>query len=79
MCKYCKNLFTGNSSENLVHSDVVANDIYVASIVSFIGENNEDEPVVSTVLMSDHGESIASDEIVIGWCPVCGRSLKSCS
>ena len=76
MCKYCKNLFTGNSSENLVRSDIVANGVYVASIVSFVGESDGEEPVISTILMNDHGESIATAEIVIGWCPVCGRSLK---
>jgi hypothetical protein len=79
MCKYCENLFTGNSSENLVHSDVIANGVYVASSVSFIGENDNDEPVICTTLMNNHGENVASDEIVISWCPVCGRSLKSCS
>jgi len=77
MCKYCENLFTGNSSENLVRSDVIANGVYVASSISFIGENEKDEPVICTMLMNNHGESVTSDEIIISWCPVCGRSLKS--
>ncbi len=76
MCVYCDKLYSGNSSENLSHAKINANGVMVASMVSYIGENDELQPMLRTVLMDNHGEYIAAEEIYIGWCPVCGRKLK---
>lgn len=75
MCKYCGNLFSGNSCDFVLGADVSVNDIYVSSVITFIGENDDGKPVLSTILMDNHAASIASDEIEIFWCPVCGRQL----
>ena len=77
MCKYCDNLFSGNSSENLNHAEINANGVFMGGIVTCLEENEANQPVLSTVLMNNHGENIASNSIIIGWCPICGKSLKS--
>ena len=76
MCMYCDKLYSGNSSENLSHAKINANGVMVALMVSYIGENDELQPTLRTVLMDNHGECIAAEEIYISWCPVCGRKLK---
>ena len=76
MCVYCDKLYSGNSSENLSHAKINANGVMVALMVSYIGENDELQPTLRTVLMDNHGENIAAEEIYISWCPVCGRKLK---
>lgn len=75
MCKYCKNLYSGNSSEILNRADISANSVFMGSIISSVGENEDSQPTISSVLMNNQGEVIASDETIIGWCPVCGRRL----
>jgi len=58
---------------NGVKQDVV---FPMGFIVTCIEENDDDQPVLCTILMNNHGESIAFDSMVIGWCPVCGKPLR---
>ena len=76
MCKYCEKLFTGNSSENLNEAEIHANGVFMGSVVTFLEENDDDQPVLRTILMNDHAEAIATDGVIIGWCPICGRKLS---
>jgi len=76
MCKYCDKLYSGNSSENLSHAEIYANGVYMGFIVTCIEENDDDQPVLCTVLMNNNGESIVSYSLVIGWCPACGKPLR---
>lgn len=75
MCKYCENLFMGNSNKFLSDAKVRANNVFIASVITFIGEDKNDKPVLCTVLVDNHAVSITSEEIAINWCPVCGRKL----
>ena len=78
MCKYCANLFSGNSCEFVLSADVSVNDVSLSSVITFIGESDDGKPMLSTILMDNHAACIASDEIDIFWCPVCGRQLITC-
>ena len=75
MCKYCKNLYTGNPSEYLTHADTSAKGVFI-ELYSLRSARMMVCATIRSVLMNNQGEEIVAEEIIIGWCPVCGRSLK---
>ena len=75
MCKYCEKLYSGNSSMYLNCAKIFTNEVFAGSLVSFIEENDADQPILCTILMNDHGELIASDYRIVALCPVCGRDF----
>ena len=75
MCKYCEKLYSGNSNEYLNFAKLFTNGVLAGLIVSVIEENDDDQPVLCTMIMNDHGELIASDYTIVALCPVCGRDF----
>ncbi|SCW34543.1 hypothetical protein SAMN02910456_00624 [Ruminococcaceae bacterium YRB3002] len=77
MCKYCDNLYSGNSCECLNLSDIAMNGVDILGSMSYLTDKDDGLVYLETVVMDCRGEIITHCSIKIGWCPVCGNNIKS--
>ena len=75
MCKYCENLYSGNSCEYLNLSKIAINGVEMMNSMSFLADQDDRSVCLETIVMDMRGEIVARDAVKVGWCPMCGREI----
>ena len=76
MCKYCDNLYSGNSCEYLNLSDIAMNGVEVLGSMSYLTDKDDGLVYMETVVMDFRGEIVTQSAVKVGWCPICGTITR---
>ena len=75
MCKYCKELFTGDYSKDLIDTKVKINKAIPFCIQTYLADHEGKAYIVTDLSDKDYNV-IASKRIAVHYCPVCGRKIE---
>ena len=76
MCKYCDNLYSGNSCEYLNESDIAMNGVEILGSMSFLTDEDDGLVYLETIVMDCRGEIIVQSSALADWRPICGRKTS---
>ena len=77
MCKYCDNLYSGNSCEYLNLSDIAMNGVEMLGSMSYLTDRDDGLVYLETIVMDCRGELISREKLRVRYCPVCGSDLRT--
>ena len=75
MCKYCKELFTGDYGDDLSTVDVEVNEIKLFGLQTWLSDS-KGKVYLRTDLIDGFAQTLAHAEIEIQYCPICGRKFE---
>ena len=76
MCVYCQKLFTGNCCEYMNHATVEVNGAKIFDLITSLSLDHYERPVLQTIMLSEYGNTIAKTNLLVAFCPSCGRELS---
>ena len=76
MCVYCQKLFTGNSCEYMNHAKIEVNGAKIFDLITSLSTDDYERPVLQTIMLSEYGMTISKTDILVAFCPSCGRELR---
>lgn len=73
MCKYCKNVVTGNDCEDLIQYKIPIGDFVVMDIGTYLGERHGKPLLRLNAIVGTQGSEV---ETPVKFCPMCGTDLE---